>query len=163
MKCPYCGHEDQKVLDSRPAREGEAIRRRRECLRCERRFTTFEEPERPRLHVVKRDGTREEFNREKILTSMLIACGKRPVAVDAVREAAELIEFDLYQEFEDEVRSREIGDRVLRALLLLDAVAYLRFASVYLSFDGLEDFVEMVETLRQRPASSTSAVLHTAL
>ncbi|HVL40358.1 MAG TPA: ATP cone domain-containing protein, partial [Fimbriimonadaceae bacterium] len=100
MKCPYCGHEDQKVLDSRPARDGEAIRRRRECLGCERRFTTFEAPERPRLYVVKRDGTREEFNREKVLGSMLIACGKRPVPVETVREAAEFIERDVFQEFE---------------------------------------------------------------
>jgi transcriptional repressor NrdR len=147
MKCPYCGHEDQKVLDSRPARDGEAIRRRRECLRCERRFTTFEAPERPRLYVVKRDGTREEFNREKVLGSMLIACGKRPVPVETVREAAEFIERDVFQEFEDEVSSREIGDRVMRALKMIDPIAYVRYASVYKEFSSVEDFRDIVSSV----------------
>src|SRR5436853_4257620 len=109
MKCPYCGFDDQKVLDSRPAREGEAIRRRRECLSCGRRFTTFEEPERPRLLVIKRGGAREEFSRDKCLSSMLIACRKRPVEIERLREAAERIERNLFLEFEDEVPTRAIG------------------------------------------------------
>src|SRR5688572_15029920 len=116
MRCPFCGHEDQKVLDSRPARDGEAIRRRRECIGCGRRFTTFEAPELPRLFVVKRRGDREEFSRDKVLSSMLTACGKRPVAFEVVREAAERIERDIFQEFEDEVPSTEIGERVMREL-----------------------------------------------
>ncbi len=147
MKCPYCGFADHKVLDSRPAREGEAIRRRRECLRCERRFTTFEEPERPRLFVIKRGGSYEEFSREKVLSSMLIACRKRPVPVDNLRAAAEWIERDLFQEFEEEVPSTEIGERVMEQLRRIDTVAYIRFASVYREFQTLTEFREIVETV----------------
>ena len=145
VHCPYCGFDDQKVLDSRPARDGDAIRRRRECLSCERRFTTFEEPERPQLFVVKRGGGREEFRREKVLNSMLIASRKRPVAIDGLRAAAERVERDLFQDFEDEVRSIAIGDRVMRELFDLDEVAYVRFASVYQEFDTISDFRQIVE------------------
>jgi transcriptional repressor NrdR len=147
MKCPYCGFEDQKVLDSRPAREGEAIRRRRECLSCGRRFTTFEAPEMPRLFVVKRGGDRQEFNREKMLNSMLVACGKRPVPLETVRGAAERIERDLFQEFEDEVRSTDVGERVMQQLMGIDTVAYVRFASVYKEFGSIKDFREIVESV----------------
>src|SRR5579862_3068776 len=111
MRCPFCGYIDQKVLDSRPAREGDSIRRRRECLSCGRRFTTFLGPERPRLFVVKRGGAREEFSREKCLNSMLTACRKRPVPLDALRAATERIERDLFQDFEDEVPTKAIGER----------------------------------------------------
>ncbi|MFN8221466.1 MAG: transcriptional regulator NrdR [Fimbriimonadales bacterium] len=145
MLCPYCGYDDQKVLDSRPAREGEAIRRRRECLRCERRFTTFEEPERPRLFVVKRGGGREEFSREKMLNSMLIACRKRPVSIESLREAVGRVERVLFHDFEDEVPSTAIGDRVLHELFNLDEVAYVRFASVYQDFETIANFREIVE------------------
>lgn len=145
MKCPYCGFEDQKVLDSRAARDGEAIRRRRECLSCGRRFTTFEAPEMPRLYVVKRGGARQEFSREKVLNSMLVACGKRPVPLDTVRAAAERIEKDLFQEFEDEVPSSEVGERVMRELQGIDTVAYVRFASVYKQFETIADFQNIVE------------------
>lgn len=147
MKCPFCGFVDQKVLDSRPARDGEAIRRRRECIGCGRRFTTFEAPELPRLLVVKKRGDREEFSREKALSSMLTACGKRPVAFEIVRDAAERIERDLFQEFEDEVPSTEIGERVMQELMAIDSVAYIRFASVYKSFANVSDFREIVEAL----------------
>jgi transcriptional repressor NrdR len=147
MKCPYCGSCEQKVLDSRPAREGEAIRRRRECDACGRRFTTFEAPERPRLFVVKRGGAREEFSREKVLGSMLVACGKRPVPIETVRAAAERIERDLFTEFEDEVPSTEVGERVMHALMGIDTVAYVRFASVYREFASLSDFREIVESV----------------
>lgn len=153
MQCPYCGHPEQKVLDSRPAREGEAIRRRRECLNCERRFTTFEEPERPRLFVVKRDGSRMEFSREKVLAGMLAACHKRRVPVDVFREAAERIERDLFQEFEDEVPSTEIGERVIETLRAIDTVAFVRFASVYREFETVSDFREIVESCREPAAS----------
>jgi transcriptional repressor NrdR len=147
MKCPYCGFDDQKVLDSRVAREGEAIRRRRECLQCGRRFTTFEAPERPRLFVVKRDGVRQEFSREKVLSSMLVACGKRPVPLDTVRAAAERIERDVFREAEDEVSSEAIGDRVMAELEGIDTVAYIRFASVYKEFADLADFRRIVEAV----------------
>jgi transcriptional repressor NrdR len=145
MHCPYCGYPDQKVLESRVAREGEAIRRRRECLACGRRFTTFEIPERPRLFVVKRDGSRQEFSREKVLNSMLIACGKRPVPLETLRDASADIERDLFQEYEEEVPSTAVGERVMRSLSGIDTVAYVRFASVYQEFETLGDFTRIVE------------------
>ncbi len=147
MRCPYCGYEDQKVLDSRPARDGEAIRRRRECNDCGRRFTTFEEPERPRLFVVKRGGSREEFNRDKLINSMIIASRKRPVSVDRLRRAADAVERELYQEFEDEVPTTAIGERVMSELRLIDTVAYVRFASVYREFQTVSDFRSIVESV----------------
>lgn len=145
MLCPYCGYDDQKVLDSRAAREGAAIRRRRECLRCERRFTTFEEPEKPRLFVVKRAGGREEFSADKVLNSILLACRKRPIPIECLREAAGRVEQSLFQNFEDEVSSTSIGDAVLKELFQLDEVAYVRFASVYQDFETISDFREIVE------------------
>lgn len=152
MICPYCGNPEQKVLDSRPAREGEAIRRRRECVRCERRFTTFEEYEMPRLFVVKRGGGREEFDRNKLLNSMLIACRKRPISIDTLRTAADHVERDLRHQLIEEVTSTEIGERVLAELRGLDTVAYVRFASVYRDFETLEDFKEVIERLGARMA-----------
>jgi transcriptional repressor NrdR len=147
MRCPFCGYIDQKVLDSRPAREGEAIRRRRECLGCNRRFTTFEEPEKPRLFVVKRDGSREEFSRDKCLNSMLIACRKRPVSVDTLKGAVGHIERDLFQEFEDEAPTSAIGERVMNELRRIDQVAYVRFASVYREFETVSDFRAIVDAV----------------
>jgi len=155
MKCPYCGFEDQKVLDSRPARENEAIRRRRECLSCGRRFTTFEAPELPRLFVVKRGGARQEFSREKVLNSMLVACGKRPVPLETLRSSAERIETDLFQEFIDEVPSTEVGERVMRELKGMDTVAYVRFASVYKEFETIKDFQTIVENIADLPFAIT--------
>ena len=149
MRCPYCGYEDQKVLDSRPARDGDAIRRRRECLRCERRFTTFEEPERPRLLVVKRDGSRADFSRDKVLHSMLLATRKRRIPADVLREAAERVERSLYDQFDEEVPTRAIGDSVLQELAQIDVVAYVRFASVYKEFETLEDFIQLIEEVRR--------------
>ncbi|HTQ08847.1 MAG TPA: transcriptional regulator NrdR [Fimbriimonadaceae bacterium] len=150
MRCPFCGYIDQKVLDSRPSRDGEAIRRRRECLGCGRRFTTFEGPERPRLFVVKRGGAREEFSREKCLNSMLVASRKRPIPIEALREAAERIERDLFQEYEDEVPTRAIGERVMAELHDLDTVAYVRFASVYREFETVDDFRRIVDQMGER-------------
>jgi transcriptional repressor NrdR len=144
MRCPYCGFIDQKVLDSRPARGGEAIRRRRECVGCGRRFTTFEAFERARLFVVKRDGTREEFDRDKVLHSLLVACRKRRIPIEDLQTAVERVERDLYQEFEEEAPTQEIGERVLKELRNLDTVAYIRFASVYREFETVEDFEEIV-------------------
>lgn len=153
MRCPFCGCDDQKVLDSRPAREGEAIRRRRECTRCGRRFTTFEEPERPRLFVVKRAGSREEFSREKVLGSMLIASRKRPISVETLRRAAEAVERDLYQLYDDEVPTSFVGERVMEELKRLDTVAYVRFASVYREFQTVSDFREIVESVNEHRES----------
>jgi len=147
MKCPYCGHTEHRVLDSRPAREGEAVRRRRECEGCNRRFTTFEAPERPRLFVAKRSGEREEFDREKVLSGMVTACHKRPVSLEALREAAQRVERDLFDLSDDEVPSSEVGDRVMRELHRLDPVAFVRFASVYREFDDPAEFARIVHRM----------------
>ncbi len=156
MKCPFCGSEEQKVLDSRPARDGEAIRRRRECVGCNRRFTTFEEPERPRLFVEKRDGTREEFDRDKCLKSMLIACRKRNISVDILRASVERIERDLFQEFDEEVPTQAIGEKVLQALFAIDSVAYVRFASVYKEFNTITDFQSIIDSVTKGMSEITS-------
>jgi len=149
MKCPYCGHQEHKVLDSRPARDGEAVRRRRECEGCARRFTTFEAPDKPRLFVVKRSGGREEFDREKVLSGMVTACRKRPVSLDSLREAAERVERDLFDLVDDEVPSSEVGDRVMRELYRLDPVAFVRFASVYQAFEDPEEFADTVRRMQE--------------
>lgn len=149
MHCPFCGHADQKVLDSRPCVDGEAIRRRRECTECGRRFTTFERPERPRMFVIKRNGSREEFSRDKVFDSMRVACRKRPVSVETLRGLSERIERDVYQDFEDEVASREVGLRVLRELAPVDNVAYVRFASVYREFETVLDFAHLIEEVQR--------------
>ena len=157
MKCPYCGHDEQRVLDSRPARDGEAIRRRRECEACGRRFTTFEAPEKPRLFVLKRSGVREEFDREKVLGGMVTACRKRPVSLDQLREAAARVERDLFDKWEDDVPSSEVGDRVMRELYELDKVAYVRFASVYREFEDPEEFSRTVRGMRSGSSGSAHA------
>lgn len=130
------------MLDSRPVLEVDAIRRRRECSGCGRRFTTFERAERPRLFVVKRDGRRQEFDREKLAESMRLAARKRPVSTVALREAADVIERDLLNDLNEEVASREVGARALCALGALDPIAYVRYASVYQDFACLADFAQ---------------------
>jgi transcriptional repressor NrdR len=149
MHCPYCGFTDLKVLDSRPGPDGETIRRRRECIRCNRRFTTFERFERPRLFVVKRDGSREEFDRNKVFESMRVACGKRPVSTDRLRKAAARVERDLFEEFDEEVPSLIIGNLVMRELAAVDAVGYVRFASVYKEFETVDDFAKIVDQVQR--------------
>ena len=148
MHCPFCGCVDQRVLDSRIARDGAAIRRRRECSVCGRRFTTFEEPEMRKLFVIKRDGSREPFSSEKILRSMMLACRKRTVASDTLLKLAHKIELELLHQFEMEAPSLSIGEIVLRELYTVDIVGYVRFASVYREFETLEDFEEIIETER---------------
>lgn len=151
MKCPYCGHLEDRVLDSRPIRDGEAIKRRRECLACGRRFTTFEEIEELKLMVVKNDGRREPFDRNKVLRGMQVACEKRPISTDALEEIANDIEQALINRGEREVRSAEIGEMVMERLKQLDQVAYVRFASVYRQFEDATQFRELVNMLtRQR-------------
>jgi len=145
VKCPFCESEDLKVLESRAARDGDAIRRRRECGHCRRRFTTFEEIERPRLLVVKKDGAREEFSREKVLNALMIPTRKRPVTLEQLRDAVDRIERDLFELGVDEVESREIGERAMAALWRLDKVAFIRFSSVYGRFDDPHEFVRLVE------------------
>lgn len=151
MKCPYCGHPEDRVLDSRPIRDGEAIKRRRECLACGRRFTTFEEIEELQLMVVKNDGRREPFDRNKVLRGMQVACEKRPISVEVLEGIANDIEQALINRGEREVQSSEIGELVMERLKQLDQVAYVRFASVYRQFEDATQFRELVNMLtRQR-------------
>src|SRR5438552_13327746 len=156
MRCPKCGCQDDKVIDSRASREGATIRRRRECIRCKHRFTTYEEVERARLMVLKRDGTREEFSREKLLSGVQKACEKRPVTQEAIVNLVEQIIDDLSSSFEREVPGNEIGERVMRGLRGLDPVAYVRYASVYRRFDEATDFVQEVKKMEKRHDTLTA-------
>ena len=151
MICPYCGASEDKVIDSREAAEGRAIRRRRECLKCHRRYTTYERLEGSPLLVVKRDGRREPFDRKKIFNGILKACEKRPIPAERVEALVDDLEQEIGQGFEREVSSVEIGERVMRRLHELDEVAYVRFASVYRSFKDLNQFMkELRDLLSQR-------------
>ena len=150
MKCPFCGHQEDKVVDSRASSDG-AIRRRRECLSCGKRFTTYERVEEQRLMVIKKDGRREPFDRQKLLGGLIRACEKRPVGMDQLEQLADEIEQDLSRSFEREIPSREIGERVMKRLHSLDPIAYVRFASVYREFKDAEQFVrELKELLAQK-------------
>ena len=149
MRCPKCGEQEDKVIDSRASKEGATIRRRRECLGCEHRFTTYEEIEVEELVVVKRDGHREPFSRDKILLSLKRACQKRPVSELDLTDASERIVSELTQQFDREVPGADIGIRVMRELKALDPVGYVRFASVYRNFAEVTDFVAEVNRLAQ--------------
>jgi transcriptional repressor NrdR len=148
MKCPYCQFLEDRVLDSRVIRDGNSIKRRRECLRCERRFTTYELIEERRLMVVKKDGRREPFEREKVLRGLELACRKRPVAMESLERTADEIERELYDRGEHEIQASVIGERVIEALRGLDPVAYVRFASVYRDFQDISQFHELLERLK---------------
>jgi transcriptional repressor NrdR len=147
VRCPSCGHEEDKVVDSRSTREGRAVRRRRECLACARRFTTYEYIERTPILVVKKDGRREAFEREKLLAGMEKACEKRPISHDALLRIADAIENDLAESGRSEVDSKEVGERVMRQLFDLDEVAYVRFASVYRSFKDLSELMKEIREI----------------
>lgn len=142
MKCPFCGCEDSKVIDSRPTDEGERIRRRRECNSCLKRFTTYEIIESVPVIVVKKDHSREVFDRRKLLGGMLRACEKRPVSLDALENAVDDIETNLQNNFEREVTSEKIGEMAMEKLRCLDEVAYVRFASVYRQFKDINTFMD---------------------
>lgn len=156
MKCPYCGNIEQKVLDSRPARDGSAIRRRRECDHCNRRFTTFEEPEKPRLLVIKRSGARVDFDREKLLNSMVLACGKRPVTLESLQASCLQIERELFDSLEQEIPSTEIGNKVMAELAKLDSVGYIRYASVYREFEDPQEFADIVRRMVKEKTKAKS-------
>ena len=147
MKCPFCGKPESKVLDSRPTEEGSAIRRRRECIACGKRFTTYERVEEAPLLVVKRDGRREAFDRAKVLNGMLKACEKRPIPLSALEQAVAEVERELRSSLRGEVRSVEIGERVMEKLREIDEVANVRFASVYRQFKDVGTFLEELERL----------------
>jgi transcriptional repressor NrdR len=149
MRCPKCGCPDDKVIDSRSSREGRAIRRRRVCLSCGHRYTTYEQIERSELVVVKRDGRRELFSREKLLGGLLKACEKRPISLEVISDAAERIAEDLANEYDREVPVMVVGERVMNALRVLDKVAYVRYASVYRRFEEADEFVEVVTKLEK--------------
>jgi len=153
MQCPYCREMDSRVVDSRLAAGGTVTWRRRECDGCKRRFTTYERVEHTLPTVVKKDGEREPFDREKVLRSLRIACNKRPVSADALEEHAEALERELAESGEKEVPSLVIGERVMERLKTLDDVAYVRFASVYRSFRDIDEFmVEMSKLVRAKDA-----------
>ncbi len=150
MRCPACGYADSRVLDSRPTQDGLAIRRRRECPKCLRRFTTYERIEEAPLLVVKQDGRREGFDRQKILHGLMTACEKRPVPMAKLVAIADEVARAAYDESDGEVPSRWIGEQVMRRLKEVDEVAYVRFASVYRAFADAERFREEVERLTRR-------------
>ena len=145
MRCPFCGHLEDKVVDSRESREGDAIRRRRECLACARRFTSYERVEEMPVLIVKKDGRREPFDPQKLLKGMMAACQKRPVSLTQLEEAMGDIQARLLEQPDREISSRSLGDLVMDALKRLDSVAYVRFASVYRDFKDLPDFVMALE------------------
>lgn len=147
MKCPYCGHSESKVVDSRPAEEGSSIRRRRECLSCAKRFTTYETVESLPMVVVKKDGSRQSFDREKVTASMVRACEKRRVGFDDIEKMSESIEQTLQNSLEREISSDYIGELVMAKLRPVDEVAYVRFASVHRHFQNIDDFMHELTKL----------------
>ncbi|MBQ8740965.1 MAG: transcriptional regulator NrdR [Clostridia bacterium] len=147
MKCPFCGYEESKVIDSRPTDEGERIRRRRECLKCAKRFTTYEMIESLPIIVIKKDGSRETFDRQKLLTGMLRACEKRPVSIEMLDRAISDIETVIQNSLDREVSSDKIGELVMEKLKEIDEVAYVRFASVYRQFKDINTFMDELSKL----------------
>ncbi len=149
MRCPSCGYLESKVIDSRPSEDGSSIRRRRECLQCNTRFTTYEKFIDNPLIVIKNDGSSEAYNRNKLMRGLLIACAKRPITPDMIDSLVDDIENELRSAPKNEVTSKELGDLVLVRLSRLDDVAYVRFASVYKDFQNIEEFYATLEELRK--------------
>ena len=147
MRCPFCGYSESKVIDSRPADEGSSIRRRRECLSCSKRFTTYETVESLPMVVVQKDGSRQSFDRRKVLGGMIRACEKRPVPLAELEKIAEEIEQDLQNSMEREISTETIGERVMERLRSVDQVAYVRFASVYRQFKDIDTFMAELNKL----------------
>ncbi|MBQ9413793.1 MAG: transcriptional repressor NrdR [Clostridia bacterium] len=147
MKCPFCGYVESKVIDSRPTDENSRIRRRRECLQCAKRFTTYEVVESMPIIVVKRDNSREVFDRQKLFNGLLRACEKRPVSLDVLEKAVDEIETRIQNSLDREITAATIGEYAMEALKDIDAVAYVRFASVYRQFTDVGSFQEMIEKL----------------
>ena len=147
MKCPYCGYKESKVIDSRPAEEGSSIRRRRECLSCAKRFTTYETVESLPMVVIKKDGSRQSFDRQKMLRGMIRACEKRPVTLAELERIADEIEQELQNSMEREIRTEIIGEKVMERLRKVDQVAYVRFASVYRQFKDIDTLMAELNKL----------------
>lgn len=146
MKCPFCSHQESKVIDSRPT-EDNTIRRRRECIKCKGRFTTYEKIESSPIMVIKKDNTRQAFDRDKIINGMIKSCEKRPVSREDIENAVDRIEKKIQNTMKKEVSSREIGEMVMEELKNLDEVSYVRFASVYREFKDLQSFVDELEKI----------------
>jgi len=155
MKCPYCQSDNDRVIDSRACHDGAAIRRRRECLGCHRRYTTYERVEEVAIKVVKKDGTREPYQRAKIKQGLARACWKRPVSDEQIEQVVAATEREIYEKLDNEIESRELGDIVMKFLRKLDQVAYVRFASVYRDFADVQDFVAELQPMlsEDRPES----------
>ena len=147
MKCPFCGHPESKVIDSRPADENASIRRRRECLACGKRFTTYETVESLPIVVIKKDGSRQSFDRQKVLRGMIRACEKRPVSLAELERIADESEQELQNSMEREIRTADIGEKVMERLRSVDQVAYVRFASVYRQFKDIDTFMAELNKL----------------
>lgn len=147
MRCPYCGHLEDKVVDSREAKDGDAIRRRRECLECARRFTSYERIDEIPYMVVKKDGRRETFDRNKIMSGLMRACEKRPISTAQLESIVDEVEKEVQDSLDREVQTNEIGKIIMRRLKSLDKVAYVRFASVYLEFEDVSEFMNELKAL----------------
>ncbi len=157
MKCPYCACDDDRVFDSRPVNDGAAVRRRRECAKCGGRFVTYEYVERTPLMVIKRDGSRQPYDRSKLIAGVMLACRKRPVSRDAIEALVDRIEARIGEEYRLEIPAPELGEMILEQLKELDPVAYVRFASVYRKFDSPAQFVAELENLEKGGSSARSA------
>lgn len=160
MKCPVCGEIEDKVIDSRLAKDNTVIRRRRQCLRCLKRFTTYERIEEIVPFVIKKDGRRESFDRRKIVEGMLRACEKRPISVEQIESVVDSIEQDLMERSEKEIHVSYVGEKVMEALKKMDEVAYVRFASVYRSFRDIEEFVNEIKELYELKESKEQQTEH---
>ncbi len=156
MHCPFCNHEHDRVLDSRERRDGSIIRRRRQCLSCKKRFTTYERIEDIPAMVIKKDNSREPFNRQNILSGVLKACNKRPISPNILEELVEGIEQEVYERPSREMSSKEIGERVMKRLYELDEIAYVRFASVYRQFKDVGQFMVELKDILNREKRKTS-------
>ena len=150
MRCPFCGHDEDRVIDSRPSDEGSAIRRRRECISCGARFTTYEKVESMPLLVIKKDGTREPFAREKLMAGIMKSCEKRPVSTMQIETLVNSIEAQTQNSLKREISSREIGEMVMEGLKQIDEVAYVRFASVYRQFKDVNSFLDELNVMLNR-------------
>ncbi len=150
MKCPKCGFVEDKVVDSRSSADSKAVRRRRQCLKCKTRFTTYEYIEQTPLLVIKKDARREPFDRQKIITGLLKACEKRPISIEQLEELAGVIEKTLTRKFDKEISSKQIGELVMSQLVKLDEVAYVRFASVYRQFRDVSQFMKEMKTILKK-------------
>lgn len=157
MRCTFCRYDNDRVIDSRASQDGFAIRRRRECLHCKRRYTTYERVDEMGIKVVKKNGVREPFDREKIRLGLARACWKRPVSDEQIESAVAQVESDIYSTYESEIDSKTLGEMVMQRLALLDQVAFVRFASVYRQFKDVRDFVDELQPMLKRlpPAKGT--------